>query len=144
MDDKELEETLEKTVTFKVGDMMTYGVMSEDGNELLATITGFGLEIRFNMRLINSLADAEATANAMADVFYQALMEQLLAEKAEVVKQAAPKRLFLAKENLSGPKDRLRAFVKKMKDNETPDSALPVEVIQDAERPLTAKGRGVL
>lgn len=90
MDDKELEETLEKTVTFKVGDMMTYGVMSEDGNELLATITGFGLEIRFNMRLINSLADAEATANAMADVFYQALMEQLLAEKAEVVKQAAP------------------------------------------------------
>lgn len=26
-----------------------------------------------------------------------------------------------------------------MKDNQTPDSALPVEVIQDAERPLTAK-----
>ena len=86
--DKELEETLETTVTFKVGDMMTYGVMSEDGNEMLAAITGFGMNIRFNMRLINSLADAEATANAMADVFYQALMEQLLAEKADVVKQA--------------------------------------------------------
>ena len=42
------------------------------------------------MRLINSLADAEATANAMADVFYQALMEQLLAEKGDVVKQGAP------------------------------------------------------
>ncbi len=88
--DKELEETLDKTVPFKVGDMMTYGVMSEDGNELLAAITGFGMDIRFNMRLINSLADAEATANAMADVFYQALMEQLLAEKGDVVKQGAP------------------------------------------------------
>ena len=88
--DKELEETLEKTVTFKVGDMMTYGVMSEDGNEMLAAITGFGMNIRFNMRLINSLSDAEATANAMADVFYQALMEQLLAEKADMVKQAIP------------------------------------------------------
>lgn len=85
--DKELEETLEKTVTFKVGDMMTYGVMSEDGHEMLAAITGFGMNIQFNMRLINSLADAEAMANAMADVFYQALMEQLLAEKEDVVKQ---------------------------------------------------------
>lgn len=88
--DKELEETLEKTVTFKVGEMMTYGVMSQDGNELLAAITGFGMNIRFNMRLINSLADAEAIADSMADVFYQALMEQLLAEKANVLKPAAP------------------------------------------------------
>lgn len=86
--EKDLEDTLDKTVCFKVADMMTYGVMAEDGNEMLAAITGFGLNIRFNMRLINSLADAEATANAMADVFYQALMEQLLAEKAEVVKPA--------------------------------------------------------
>ena len=88
--DKEFEETLEKTVTFKVGEMMTYGVMSQDGNELLAAITGFGMNIRFNMRLINSLADAEAIADSMADVFYQALMEQLLAEKADVLKPAAP------------------------------------------------------
>lgn len=88
--EKDLEDTLDKTVCFKVGDMMTYGVMAEDGNEMLAAITGFGLNIRFNMRLINSLADAEATANAMADVFYQALMEQLLAEKAEIVKPVVP------------------------------------------------------
>ena len=96
--DKELEETLDKTVPFKVGDMMTYGVMSEDGNELLAAITGFGMDIRFNMRLINSLADAEATANAMADVFYQALMEQLLAEKATWSNKVRRKCLFVIKE----------------------------------------------
>ena len=34
----------------------------------------------FNMRLINSLADAEACANALADVFYEALMDQLIRE----------------------------------------------------------------
>ena len=54
--------------------------MGYDGNELMAVISGYDLEIKFNMRLINSLADAEACANALADVFYEALMDQLIRE----------------------------------------------------------------
>lgn len=69
-------------VTFRVEDRMTYGVLNYDGNELMAAITGYDLNVVFNMRLINSLADAEACANALADVFYQTLMEQLIARKA--------------------------------------------------------------
>jgi hypothetical protein len=57
---------------------MMYGVLNYDGNELMAAITGYGLDVSFNMRLINSLADAENCANALADVFYRALMEKLL------------------------------------------------------------------
>lgn len=72
-------------VTFKVEDRMTYGVLNYDGNELMAAITGYDLNVVFNMRLINSLADAEACANALADVFYQTLMEQLIARKAEFI-----------------------------------------------------------
>jgi hypothetical protein len=75
----------EEVVSFKKSDRMNYGVVGYDGNELMAVISGYDLNIAFNMKLINSLADAEAYANAMADVFYQALMEQLIAEKADFV-----------------------------------------------------------
>lgn len=86
MEEKE-ENGLEKAerVTFRVEDRMTYGVLNYDGNELMAAITGYDLNVVFNMRLINSLADAEACANALADVFYQTLMEQLIARKADFI-----------------------------------------------------------
>lgn len=74
-------EQVPETITFCTADRMTYGALGYDGNELMAVISGYDLEIRFNMRLINSLADAEACADALAQVFYEALMEQLLCER---------------------------------------------------------------
>lgn len=76
----------EDTVVFKTDDRMTYGAMNYDGTELMAVISGYDLNIAFNMRAINSLADAEAAANALADVFYEVLMEQLIEEKSYLVK----------------------------------------------------------
>jgi hypothetical protein len=71
----------EKTVSFKADERMMYGVLNYDGNELMAAITGYGLDVSFNMRLINSIADAESCADALANVFYRALMEKLLAKQ---------------------------------------------------------------
>lgn len=68
----------EKTVSFKPSEKMLYGVLNYDGNELMATISGYDLSISFNMRLINSLSDAESCADALANVFYEALMEKLV------------------------------------------------------------------
>ena len=76
----------EDTVVFKTDDRMTYGAMNYDGTELMAVISGYDLNIAFNMRTINSLPDAEAAANALADVFYEVLMEQLIEEKSYLVK----------------------------------------------------------
>jgi len=76
-----LPEEVPETITFRTADRMMYGALGYDGNELMAVISGYDLEIKFNMRLINSLADAEACANALADVFYEALMDQLLCER---------------------------------------------------------------
>lgn len=76
----------EQTVTFKTSELMYYGVLDYDGNELMAAITGYDLNVSFNMRLINSLADAESCANALADVFYQALMEKLIERKGDSIK----------------------------------------------------------
>lgn len=73
----------EEKITFLLKDRMKYGVLTED-NELMAIISGFDLDIAFNMRRINSLADAEVCANTLADVFYQLMMEQLIAQKTNV------------------------------------------------------------
>ncbi len=83
-------EQVPETITFRTADRMTYGALGYDGNELMAVISGYDLEIKFNMRLINSLSDAEACADALAQVFYEALMEQLIQEKSEFLK--TPKR----------------------------------------------------
>ena len=57
-----LPEEVPETITFRTADRMMYGALGYDGNELMAVISGYDLEIKFNMRLINSLADAEACA----------------------------------------------------------------------------------
>lgn len=80
----------EKTVSFKPSEKMLYGVLNYDGNELMATISGYDLSISFNMRVINSLADAENCADALADVFYQALMEQLIKKNPSIIQPSAP------------------------------------------------------
>nr|DAE55383.1 MAG TPA: hypothetical protein [Caudoviricetes sp.] len=76
----------EKKVTFDTSERMTYGAMNYDGTEMMAVISGYDLNIAFNMRTINSLSDAEAAANALSQVFYELLMEQLLEEKSYLVK----------------------------------------------------------
>lgn len=80
----------EETITFRVEDLTTYGVLGSDGVEFMAAISGYGLNIAFNMKLINSLADAEAMADGMADVFYEALMERLIAQKRDFAKPPEP------------------------------------------------------
>lgn len=76
----------EREVTFKESERMTYGAMNYDGTEMMAVISGYDLNIAFNMRTINTLGDAEAAANALAQVFYELLMEQLIQEKSHLVK----------------------------------------------------------
>jgi hypothetical protein len=76
-----MEEEKDEAVSFKTSERMMYGVLDYEGNELMAAVTGYDLQVSFNMRLIHSIADAENCANALADVFYRALMEKLLASQ---------------------------------------------------------------
>lgn len=86
---EEREDEASEMVTFRRNDRMTYGAMNYDGTELMAVISGYDLNIAFNMRTINSLGDAEAAANALAEVFYEVLMEQLIEEKSYLIKPSA-------------------------------------------------------
>ncbi|MFI3332185.1 MAG: hypothetical protein SNG69_05525 [Rikenellaceae bacterium] len=75
-----------KTVTFNIEDRMRYGAVTPDGNDVMAVISGYDLNIAFNLKTINSLADAEATADALAQVFYELLLENLIENKSHIVK----------------------------------------------------------
>ena len=90
MEENKTTENPDETVTFKQSERMTYGALNYDGTEMMAVISGFDLNIAFNMKVINSLADAESCANALADVFYEVLMEQLLALKGDIIKPNLP------------------------------------------------------
>ena len=81
----------EQLFTFKESDRKQYGVLNYDDNEIMAQITGFDLQVSFNMRLIHSLADVEACTNALADVFYEALLEQLIATNPSIIQQVKEK-----------------------------------------------------
>lgn len=92
----------ERTVSFKESELMYYGVLNYDGNELMAAVTGYGLNVSFNMRLIHSIADAESCANALADMFYQALMEKLIETKGDVIKPDSNDQSILNKDLPNG------------------------------------------
>lgn len=86
----------EEIISFKIeSDRTTYGVLGYEGEELMAAISGYDLSIVFNMRLINSLADAESCANGLADVFYQVLMEQLIARNSNFLQPVETKSSIL-------------------------------------------------
>ena len=41
-------EQIPETITFRTADRMTYGALGYDGNELMAFISGYDLEIKFS------------------------------------------------------------------------------------------------
>lgn len=63
-----------------ISDRVTYAVETPDSTDLMALISGYALKTVFNLSRINTIEDAEAMENALADVFYQNLMAQLLEE----------------------------------------------------------------
>lgn len=85
-------------ICFDKSEQMMYGALNYDGNEVMCAITGYDLQVSFNMRVINSLADVESCADALADVFYRALMEQLIAAKVDFLKPAQAEKSILDKE----------------------------------------------
>lgn len=81
---EKIDQALDETVTFKKGDMTVYLVENYDGSDIMASISGYGLNVNFNLEVINSIEDAEAMANGLADIFYKTLMDQLIKEKPNI------------------------------------------------------------
>lgn len=81
-EEKDLAPVHEKTVTFKyLSDRSVYHVISERNEEVMVEISGYDLNIAFNMQYINCLDDIEAACNGLSELFKGIILEKLLEGK---------------------------------------------------------------
>ncbi len=80
--DQELPPVDEPTVEFKyISDRTAFTVKNPDINKILLEISGYDLQINFNMEYIKSIEDVEATISGIGDLFRDMIMNQLLSNK---------------------------------------------------------------
>ena len=69
----------EPTVTFKlVSDRTVYNIINADIKEALVEISGYDLDIKFNMQYLKSVEDIDAACKGISDLFKELIMEKLL------------------------------------------------------------------
>lgn len=61
-----------------VSDQRIFGVRSEENNEMIFEISGYGLQIRFNRDRLQTVEDIESTLEGIKDMFRQLIMADLL------------------------------------------------------------------
>lgn len=72
----------EPTIRFKViSDRGAFNIINEEINKTLVEISGYDLQVNFNMEYINSIADVEAAVAGIGDLFRQIIMDKLLEYK---------------------------------------------------------------
>lgn len=81
--DSNLTPVAEPTIKFKaISDRDVYKVVSESNKDLaLIEITGYDLQINFNMEYLRSLQDVDAASEAVGTLFRDIMLEKLLEYK---------------------------------------------------------------
>lgn len=69
----------EPTVTFKaISDRITREIINAETKQILVHISGYDLQINFNMQFLKSVEDVEAACNGLSQLFRDIIMGQLL------------------------------------------------------------------
>mgnify|MGYP003181766909 CR=1 FL=1 len=77
--DIQLPKVDEPIVKFRlVSDRDVMNIVNDDIKETLVEISGYDLQINFNMQYLKSVEDINAARNGIADLFQQLIMEKLL------------------------------------------------------------------
>lgn len=77
--DIQLPKVDEPIVKFRlVSDRDVINIVNDDIKETLVEISGYNLQINFNMQYLKSVEDINAARNGIADLFQQLIMEKLL------------------------------------------------------------------
>ena len=75
----QLQDVNEPEVKFKlVSDKKVMNIVNADINEVLVEISGYDLQITFNMQYLKSVEDIEAACSGIADLFRDTITEKLL------------------------------------------------------------------
>lgn len=64
-----------------ISDRSVFNIINQDIQQTLVEISGYDLQINFNMEYINSIEDVEAAVNGLGDLFRQIIMDNLLEHK---------------------------------------------------------------
>lgn len=81
MEDKKLTIN-EPRVEFKlISDRTIFKIINDSINENLVEISGYDLQVNFNMEYINSVEDVEAAVEGIGNLFRQIIMDKLLEHK---------------------------------------------------------------
>ena len=77
--DENLQPVNEPEVKFKlISGRDTMNVINKEVNETLIEISGYDLQINFNMQYLKSVEDIEAACQGIANLFRQTIMDKLL------------------------------------------------------------------
>jgi len=72
----------EPKIEFKViSDRGLFAIKNPDIQKNLVEISGYDLQVNFNMEYLNSIDDVEAAVNGISDLFRELIMEKLLEYK---------------------------------------------------------------
>lgn len=72
----------EPKIEFRViSDKGLLAIKNPDINKNLVEISGYDLQVNFNMEYLNSIEDVEAAVNGISDLFRELIMEKLLEYK---------------------------------------------------------------
>jgi hypothetical protein len=80
--EKDIKLENEPKVEFRsISDRSVYNVINEEINKTLVEISGYDLQINFNLEYINSIEDVEAAVEGLGSLFRQIIMDKLLEYK---------------------------------------------------------------
>lgn len=80
--DKNLPPVDEPKVEFNyISDRGAFTIKNPEIDKILVEVTGYDLQVNFNMEYINSIEDVEAAVSGIGDLFRQLIMEKLLEYK---------------------------------------------------------------
>lgn len=80
--DKNLPAVDEPTVEFKyISDRGAFTIKNPEIGKVLVEISGYDLQVNFNMEYINNIDDVEAAVTGVSDLFRQIIMDKLLEYK---------------------------------------------------------------
>lgn len=72
----------EPRVEFRlISDRSVFNVINQEIQKTLVEISGYDLQIKFNLEYLNSIADVEAAIDGLSKLFREIIMEKLLEDK---------------------------------------------------------------
>lgn len=65
----------------RMTDLSVFQIVDKSNGKIMGIISGYALQIKFNLEAITETADVEQCAEGMKKLFYNIIMDQILSEK---------------------------------------------------------------